>query len=98
MPATAPTPKGSTTFGPRYDLLILLMNNPYLHLAENLQLMCMDWLKLHGQEVAAGWFAENWPLPNHGQWMICHFENAGPFNNNGVEGNNSSIKTFVLNH
>ena len=29
--------------------------------------------------------------------MICHFGHAGPFNNNGVEGNNGSIETFDLN-
>ena len=80
-----------------YDLLILLMNNPYLHLTDNFQVMLMDWLRLHGQEVAAGWFAENWSLLENGWWMICHFEHGGPFNNNGVEGNNGCIKTFVLN-
>ena len=73
------------------------MNNPYLHLAEDLQLMVMEWLKLHGQEVAAGWFVENWSLLENGRWMICHFKHGGPFNNNGVEGNNGGIKTFVLN-
>ena len=47
--------------------------------------------------MAAGWFVENWSLPHNGRWIICHFERAGPFNNNGVEGHNGSIKTFVLN-
>ena len=80
-----------------YDLLLKLSDNPYLHLADGLQDMTMKWLHLHGQEVAAGWFGENWSLPDNGRWMICHFEHAGPFNNNGVEGNNGGIKTFVLN-
>ena len=67
-----------------YDLLLQLMNNSYVHLAADLQTMLMEWLKLHGQEVAAGWFAENWSHPDNGWWMICHFEHGGPFNNNDI--------------
>ena len=41
-----------------YDLLLQLSDNPYLHLADDLQNMTMKWLQLRGQEVAAGWFGE----------------------------------------
>ena len=35
-----------------YDILLLAMNNPFLHFANDLQHMILNWLNIHGQEIA----------------------------------------------
>ena len=81
-----------------YDILLQAMNNPYLHLANDLQHMMLDWLNAHGQEVAVAWFHKYWMEDTGvgGRWMICHFGHCGPLNNNGTEGNNGGMKLEVL--
>ena len=82
-----------------YDVLLLAMNNPYLHFANHLQHMILNWLTLHGQAVAVSWFHAHWMGKVMdgdgvgGRWMICHFGYCGPFNNNGTEGNNGGYKS-----
>ena len=74
------------------------MNNPYLHLANDLQHMILDWLNDDGQAVARAWFNKYWMGESEvgERWMICHFGHGGPLNNNGTKGNNGGMKWDVL--
>ena len=79
-----------------YDIIFQAMNCPYLHFAEHLQHMILNWLEDHGQQEAVAWFSKLWMLPDDDRWMLCHFEHGRPFNNNGTEGNNGGFKGFTL--
>ena len=63
------------------------MNNPYLHFANEMQHMILNWLTLHGQEVAVAWFHAHWMGKVMdgggvgGRWMICHYDNSTEGNN-----------------